>query len=363
VRLVIDVFQETDKEERERDPSIDLWFWKREHGNLAQEIKRSKLAEAKGAKTAKTGYTRHELDIEDSEERPEVEIPIHPMLATFDMKRHVRLRVHVGCMTEYLYDTTMSSRLILPDEVRALVEMLVTNKGVFRDIIAGKGGGAVVLCAGPAGCGKTLTAEVYAETMQRPLYSVQCSQLGLSPEDLENELMKVFQRSQRWNAILLLDEADVYIAARGNDIKQNAIVGVFLRVLEYYGGILFLTTNRSDLVDDAIASRCIARIDYTVPTPSDQHKIWRVLADTAEIPLAEAVIKAVVARFPHLSGRDVKNLLKLARMVSESRKQPIDLAMLEFVKRFKPTTDTAPDTATPLPGVNQPVLMDGSGSL
>ena len=47
--------------------------------------------------------------------------------------------------------------------------------------------------------------------MQRPLYSVQCSQLGLEPADLERELLKIFTRAARWNAILLLDEADVYI--------------------------------------------------------------------------------------------------------------------------------------------------------
>ena len=98
--------------------------------------------------------------------------------------------------------------------------------------------------------------------MQRPLYSVQCSQLGLEPADLERELLKIFTRAARWNAILLLDEADVYIHRRGSDIQQNAIVGVFLRVLEYYSGVMFLTTNRAELVDDAIASRCLARIDY-----------------------------------------------------------------------------------------------------
>ena len=38
----------------------------------------------------------------------------------------------------------------------------------------------------------------------------------------------------------------------------NAVVGVFLRVLEYFNGLLFLTTNRIDDIDEAIVSRCIA---------------------------------------------------------------------------------------------------------
>src|SRR5204863_3588464 len=98
-----------------------------------------------------------------------------------------------------------------------------------------------------------------------------------------------------------------------------AIVGVFLRVLEYYGGVLFLTTNRADLVDDAIASRCLARIDYKIPTPPDQVRIWRTLADTAGLELDDREIKRIVDKFAGLSGRDIKNLLKLASMVSQSQ--------------------------------------------
>ncbi len=131
----------------------------------------------------------------------------------------------------------------------------------------------------------------------------------------------------------------MYVTKRGEDLTQNAIVGVFLRVLEYYKGVLFLTTNRSDLVDDAIASRCLARIDYKAPGPVLQARIWRVLADTAGIELSDAVIENTVSRYPDLTGRDVKNLLKLARLVSDSRKEPISGKTIDFVKRFKPTVE------------------------
>ena len=49
----------------------------------------------------------------------------------------------------------------------------------------------------------------------------------------------------RWEAVLLLDEADVFLEARStHDLERNKLVSIFLRVLEYYEGILFLTTNR-----------------------------------------------------------------------------------------------------------------------
>jgi AAA+ superfamily predicted ATPase len=245
----------------------------------------------------------------------------------------------VDQLTEYKYRTDLAEKLILPTEVRHLVDLLVSHRGTFNDIIGGKGGGAIILCAGLPGTGKTLTSEVYSEAMCRPLYSVQCSQLGLSPDELEKQLMIVFARAVRWNAILLLDEADVYVAARGRDLQQNAIVGVFLRVLEYYAGVMFLTTNRADLVDDAIASRCLARIDYRVPTPENQKRIWRTLADSAGVKLDDVEIDKIATKFPELSGRDVKNLLKLGSMVSVADGTPITESTITFVKQFKPTTD------------------------
>jgi len=112
---------------------------------------------------------------------------------------------------------------------------------------------------------------------------------------------------------------------------------VLLRVLEYYRGVMFLTTNRADIVDDAVASRCIARLDYDVPPVEDQRRIWRILADTSGLEIGDEVIDAIVAKYPRLSGRDVKNILKLAAMVAAAQEVPITMELIEFAKRFKPT--------------------------
>ena len=55
---------------------------------------------------------------------------------------------------------------------------------------------------------------------------------------------------------MLLDEADVFLAKRKTeDIERNSIVSVFLRIMEYYKGLLFLTTNRVGTFDEAFKSR------------------------------------------------------------------------------------------------------------
>jgi hypothetical protein len=342
-RVVIDKFVESDKEERERTVHINTYFWK-QSGKISKDIiAEQEAAAAEEAKKAaedqkKHGRVRKDLPDEDvDEEPPTIEIPIHPFAAVFDLKRHLRLRVHINYLTEYIYDPALGSKLILPEETRQFIELLISDTGVYEDIIKNKGGGSVVLCAGPPGTGKTLTAEVYAEVMARPLYSIQCSQLGTDPDHLEDELLKCFSRSQRWNAILLLDEADVYVHRRGDDLTQNSIVGVFLRTLEYYNGVLFLTTNRAQDVDDAIASRCIARIEYLIPPLPDQKRIWRVLADSAGLTLDDATIGAITTKHGDLSGRDIKNLLKLAKKYCTAMETKINSDTIDFVRKFKPT--------------------------
>jgi hypothetical protein len=333
-RVVVDVRAEGDEKEASDNQSRPSGqFWEREGCDFEG-------SEDDDDKDIKPG----DEDPDDPATISLPEIPLAPSLKVFDLRRHMRLSVYVDQLVDYPYDADMADKLILPDEVRGLVDLLVSHRGGFRDIVGNKGQGAVILCAGPPGTGKTLTSEVYAEAMGRPLYSVQCSQLGTDPDHLEQELLKVFARAARWNAILLLDECDVYVAARGRDLEQNAIVGVFLRTLEYYAGVLFMTTNRADLVDDAVASRCLARIDYAVPSPADQARIWGVLTNTAGVPMSDAEIAATVKENPGLSGRDVKNLLKLASMVAAARGGGVTAKMVKYVRRFKPTCDpTASD--------------------
>lgn len=330
-RVVIDVRRESDsKPDKERTDSYNRRYWRG----------KSFVAAEDSVDPDEVGPEDQDEDLEGEEDTTTIDdIPLFPTVPVFHLVKHMRLRVHIANLAEYVYSATLGDKLVLPDEERELINMLVAHKGGFKDIIGKKGGGAIVLCCGIPGVGKTLTSEVYAEVMSKALYSVQCSQLGTDEEELEKSLLQVFARAERWGAILLLDECDVYVAARGDNIKQNAIVGVFLRVLEYYQGVLFMTTNRADLVDDAIASRCLARVEYKAPDVESQKKIWRILATNASIELPMDVINEFAAEHPNITGRDVKQLLKLASMVAKVRGTPITAETLRFVRRFKPTTD------------------------
>jgi AAA+ superfamily predicted ATPase len=80
--------------------------------------------------------------------------------------------------------------------------------------------------------GETLTAELLAEHLQKPLMQVSAGELGTTAEAVEQRLPCIFKRAARWKAVLLLDEADVLLEQRSaQDIYRNALVYVFLRTL------------------------------------------------------------------------------------------------------------------------------------
>ncbi|KAH6986498.1 hypothetical protein BKA56DRAFT_480126 [Ilyonectria sp. MPI-CAGE-AT-0026] len=163
------------------------------------------------------------------------------------------------------------------------------------DVVKGKGRGLIILLHGAPGVGKTSTAECVAANAGKPLLPITCGDLGgNTAQEVENNLEKFFDLARKWNCVLLLDEADVFLSAREKgDIRQNSLrfaasclfansLLVFLRVLEYYSGILILTTNRVGSFDEAIKSRVHCALYYP-PLDEDQtFQIWTMNLDALE---------------------------------------------------------------------------------
>lgn len=263
-------------------------------------------------------------------------VPVHPYIFMFHLDLHQYLWVHVDQTRPYEYQPALKQKLVLPPEQTDLIDILTAEMDVLmEDIVQGKSGGTTVLCAGPPGVGKTLTAEVYSEIIQRPLYRVHSGQLGLNVAAMETALKEILIRAQRWGAVMLIDEADVYIKRRDDNMAMNAVVGVFLRVLEYFNGLLFLTTNRVDDIDEAIVSRCIALIRYHPPDAEARRRIWRVMADQFELSLDDALIDALVSVFPQATGRDIKGLAKLVAKFCHQKKTPPDISAFQRCAIFR----------------------------
>lgn len=251
-------------------------------------------------------------------------VPTHSYMYLFHLELHKNIWVHVQNVKEYQYKPELREKLILPQSHSDLIDILTSDMDVLmEDIVEGKSGGTTILCMGAPGLGKTLTAEVYSEVVKKPLYRVHSGQLGITAESVEANLSTILRRASRWDAILLLDEADVYIRQRDNDLQHNAIVAEFLRTLEYFNGLLFMTTNRNDDVDDAILSRCIAIIRYEVPPEEAARRLWTTLGKQLGADLSPELIESLIFSYPQASGRDIKELLKLTIKYCKGRDIPL----------------------------------------
>lgn len=259
-------------------------------------------------------------------------LPIHPVVSVFSLESHEYVDAHITALKPYEYNPSIVEKLVLPDDHKKLIGTLTRSSAArFEDIVRGKASGVIILCSGVPGTGKTLTAEIYSEVVKRPLYAVQCAQLGTDEEELEKELSEVLDRAARWKAPLLIDEADVYIHERGNNIRQNAIVGVFLRLLEYFRGIMFLTTNRPTVVDDAILSRVTAHVRYTPPEGQDSiRKLWSLMA--AQFGAVNLDVDSAMKEFPGISGRSIRQLIRLSAMTHPQKE--ISVKTLQWAAKF-----------------------------
>ena len=160
--------------------------------------------------------------------------------------------------------------------------------------------------------------------------------------EIEKNLRKIFLLAKRWGCVLLLDEADVFVMRRGTNIEQNAIVAEFLRTLEYFDGLLFMTTNRPDDIDDGILQRCAAIIKYDAPTPAHAAAIWRVMANQFGEDINDEFIEELVVNFPGITPRDIKMLFRLALRVARAASKPLSIAVFRECAMFR-AVNMAPD--------------------
>lgn len=191
------------------------------------------------------------------------------------------------------------------------------------------------------GCGKTLTAEAISEMLHRPLYSVSIGQLGTAPAELENRLGDILDLCSRWNALILLDEADIFLEKRSNvgggasSLERNAMCSVMLRLVKYFKGVLFLTSNRVDSLDPAFKTRITLALQYESLNVEARQKVWEnllVASGQGALLANQSIDTHALARSP-LNGREIKNSICLALALAAEDGKPLQQeTLLETVE-------------------------------
>ncbi|KAI0199932.1 P-loop containing nucleoside triphosphate hydrolase protein [Astrocystis sublimbata] len=215
------------------------------------------------------------------------------------------------------------------DTIQALVQAHDSQATDFDDIITGKGRGVIISLEGAPGSGKTLTAESMAEVTKKPLYAISTSELGTEARRAEKSLRDIFRRTQKWNAVVLLDEADLFLTKRTVDeLDRNALVTVFLRTIEYFQGIMFITSNRVEHFDPAFESRIHLRIPFESPGVEVRTLIWETFLEGHWV---DDGATQRLGRDLAINGREIKNIIRISRLVAKHRKEDLSEELIRSI--------------------------------
>ncbi|KDN63870.1 putative AAA family ATPase [Colletotrichum sublineola] len=197
----------------------------------------------------------------------------------------------------------------------------------------GRSRGLIGLLSGPPGVGKTLTAEVVAELSRRPLHVISAGELGTTVDKVDSQLGMVLDITRRWGCVLLIDEADVFLFKRGEaQVERNGLVSVFLRRLEYFQGIVILTTNRRKDIDRAFNSRIHFRFHYPALSEADRLRIWQemlinVAALVDKLQFSDADLGSLAKR--PMNGREIKNAVSSVASIVRANKETLTVEVIK----------------------------------
>ncbi|KAJ2906799.1 uncharacterized protein MKZ38_010790 [Zalerion maritima] len=230
-------------------------------------------------------------------------------------------------------------RLVIPtvtkDTILTLVESHLSGNANVSDIVAGKGRGLTLLLGGNPGVGKTLTAESVSERVKAPLYSLSAGDLSEGVQETEKRLLEVFRLVARWGAILLVDDADVFLTKRiPAGLKGNMLVSVFLRMLEYHRGVLFMTTNQLAAIDPAVESRADVTLAYPDLGCRARSEIWDGVLDMCSTPVGLSEAERESLAQLELNGRQISSVYKLAMLFANGQNESLKAGHLRRAVDF-----------------------------
>ncbi|KAK8131641.1 ATPase family AAA domain-containing protein 3B [Apiospora sp. TS-2023a] len=273
----------------------------------------------------------------------------------------------VSNITEVTYNDMAFEALVLQEQKKRLICSLVGDEPTYNgkgydDMIQGKGRGLIFLLHGPPGVGKTYTAESIADHKRRPLLKITSGELSIGGAGVEERLSILFNLATRWNAIILLDEADAFMQERRiGGVQNNYLVsseftgllpvtvsaadldhGALLRVLEYYQGIMFLTTNRVDTLDHAFKSRIHLSVAYPQLSATAGRQLWKATISRAHnSQLPEWLTSEILDQFMEsmINGREIRNAVSTGLALARNDKRELVAAdifdALSNLKQFE----------------------------
>lgn len=223
---------------------------------------------------------------------------------------------------------TLNDLLVSESLLQQLQEMLTAIRyrekvlaGGFKDKV-GYGVGISALFYGDSGTGKTMAAEVLAHTLGVDLIKVDLSTvINKYIGETEKNLSRIFDLAEQDAGILFFDEADALFGKRSetkdaHDRHANIEVSYLLQRLEYFPGLVILSTNNRSHLDSAFNRRFTFITRFAYPDETLRHKMWQKIWPK-NIKISPDVDFEKLAQRANITGANIRNIALLAAFFAE----------------------------------------------
>ncbi len=267
------------------------------------------------------------------------------------------LRPRMNELAERVESSVEWDDLVLPKKQKdVLAELLgharhraqVYEDWGFGSKLQDRGLGISALLSGPSGAGKTMAGEVIANALGLDLYRIDLSAvvskwLG----ETEKNIRRLFDAAEDGGVVMQFDEADALFGKRSevkdaHDRHANIEVSYLLQKLEVYRGIVILTTNLKDNIDQAFLRRIRFVLDFRFPAQREREEIWRRIFPAA-VPI-KSLDYQVLSRL-NVAGGTIRNIALGAAFRAARDESAVDMrhiresAAVEYDKVGRIMTD------------------------
>jgi SpoVK/Ycf46/Vps4 family AAA+-type ATPase len=190
------------------------------------------------------------------------------------------------------------------------------------------GKGTTILFFGESGTGKTMAADIIANSLGLDIYKIDLSQVvSKYIGETEKNLALAFKDAESANAILFFDEADALFAKRtqvkdAHDRYANIETGYFLQKLDHYEGIVVLATNLKNNMDLAFTRRIAFSVVFPAPEEKERLQIWEKIWPHQTPREANLDFNFMAKQFK-LNGGNIKNIAFMSAFLAADEDVPV----------------------------------------
>jgi DNA replication protein DnaC len=245
--------------------------------------------------------------------------------------------------------------LILPSKDIQLLESLTQRYKTSNEVSQpNSNSGFIALFYGSPGTGKTYAAGALANALNKDVIELECSALrNCYYSESEKSVKKAFRLMQLISEelenppVFLINEADQLIHFRTDRANfssrtDNSIQNIILEELERFTGILILTTNLENNIDEAYFRRFHLKLKFNPPDYDCRYKLWEL--HLQHYPVEDDIDLSMLANKYQFTGGQISLVLKNTYSEVIIRKSDLQCITLKDIVKYaeleKPWSDS-----------------------